>query len=95
MNRDQQPPLEVTTADGTTIDLAPLITAAHGIRRNALQGSEHDSETTISRQETAFVTMGMRIAVRHLLGPDAEKLFSEHLGGPAQDASGPPRTDAI
>lgn len=71
--------LVITTPDGADVDLTPLVTAAQGIRRNALQDAEHDRDTGAGKMGTAYTLMGMQIAVLHLFGEEAASLFQDQV----------------
>lgn len=84
MSAERQPDagaLEVTTPAGHVINLEPLVTAAHGIRRNALAAAEHEHMTGLNGRDMQMVLMGLRIAVRELCGEDAEAAFDARVSG--------------
>jgi hypothetical protein len=71
----------IETPDGGTVDLGPLIEAAQGIRHNAMIDREHGEETALSRIHVAATMMGMKIAVRTLLGDEVLSTVELHVGG--------------
>lgn len=75
---DQEPgSFIITTPEGGMLDLEPLIEAAHGIRSNAMIDREHGEEGAASRIGVAYTIMGMKVALKHVLGDEAVRVFSE------------------
>ena len=67
----------VKTPEDGVVDLGPLIEAAHEIRSNAMIDREHGEEGAASRIGVAYTIMGMKVALKHVLGDEAVRVFSE------------------
>jgi hypothetical protein len=70
------PSVNVTTPEGHSVDLGPLVHVARQTRRNALVASEHESDTAPGGTVIAATVLGMRITVRTLFGQEVEQVFA-------------------
>lgn len=73
---------QVSMADGTTVDLAPLVKASREMRRNALNDAEQGAPFGMGSKELGYILFGMQIAVSNLFGSEATQAFRAQIEVP-------------